>query len=149
MQTHLPGHSLCINSTINKKETLKNWQEGKNYLPKWVATINQFICSSLKSTLPTLSKCHPILDSSRHLIKQNNKNVHRNHQKGNAQQINAQAIQQNCSTSYIKPDNEITCTKHHKERQDCLTSKPAKSKRLTSFIRIIVANPQKVYLINK
>lgn len=39
--------------------------------------------------------------------------------------------------------------KSRKEKQHFLTIKRVKSKRLTSLIRIIAANPQKVYLKNK
>lgn len=56
-QENLPGEIkilavIWMNKNINKYNT---------YLPKGVATINQFICPSLKSTLNSLAKGNPFL----------------------------------------------------------------------------------------
>lgn len=59
-QEQLPGHTPEV-CQIEWRMPRKKNRDGIN-LPKGVATINQFISSSLKSTFHSLAKCHPTLN---------------------------------------------------------------------------------------
>ena len=152
--------SVIWNTTCGKDKRLSI---ESHYLPKGVATVNQFISSSLKSTFHSLTKCHPVLSGE---VVSNNANWYCNRKKCFITQTHTYQLQFvhlvtkgpkwttswsiHNKVSHITTTHIIVEVKLNKDGgRGCLTIKQGKSSFSASLSRIKAANPQNVYLYRK
>jgi hypothetical protein len=151
--------SVIWNATCGKDKWISL---ESHYLPKGVATINQFISSSLKSTFHSLTKGHPVLSGE---VVSSNANWYCNRKKMFYHQTHTYQLHfvhlvtkgPKWTTSWSKNNKVSHITTHIivevKLNKDggrgCLTIKQGKSSFSASLSRIKAANPQNVYLYRK